>query len=105
MAAPVPVRLAARSHARRAMCPEWSREPAQAVARKRSGPEGFLDDEERSRKEPRRVAELKEPRAGSGEHTFKAERTGRESAGVELRRSLRRRCVTQAGSLEGSGAE
>ena len=36
--------------------------------------------------------------------TAEAERTERESAGVELRRSLRRRCVTQAGSLEGSGA-
>lgn len=81
MAAPVPVRLAARSPARRAMRPEWSREPAQAVARKRSGPEGFLDDEERSRKEPRRVAELKEPRAGSGERTAfqyeRAEQSGR----------------------------
>ena len=81
MAAPAPVRLAARSHARRAMCPEWSREPAQAVARKRSGPEGFLDDEDRGGEEPRRVAELKEPRAGSGERTAfqfeRAEQSGR----------------------------
>ncbi len=40
----------------------------------------------RGRGASRRVAELKEPRAGSGEHTFKAERTGRESAGEQLRR-------------------
>ncbi len=93
-------------------------EPAEAVARKRSVPEGFLDGERRAGKESRRVAELKDPHAGSGERTifprpepdtmaaaeqaalFRSERG--ESAKRSKARARRRRCGAQAGSTEGS---
>ena len=87
----------------RAGCPEAEPKRACACAGRRGGvsTKGVLP--EPAEAVPRSGTEQPEARQAR-RATAEAERTERESAGVELRRSLRRRCVTQAGSLEGSGA-
>ena len=72
------------------------------MARKRSGPEGFLDGEERDGQESRSIAERKEPRAGSGEHT--AFPNCNPKGTFEVRKRRRREAEVEAAGGECGGA-